>query len=158
MQTMAEHSGTARLPGGGAGAKSPGGMLSSRRITRPGISQGESGAELESVKVTSEAIMPMSGTVVEVNKALEDTPERINSSPYDQGWLMRTTPACPDEPGLISASDMRPWSGPDSFPPGAFRRVSGPYPPASRTVRHTQPWPPESRVMIMSANYARHLD
>lgn len=69
------------------------------------LSQGESGAELESVKATSEAIMPMSGTVVEVNKALDDTPERINSSPYGEGWLMRITPAYPDEPGLISASE-----------------------------------------------------
>ncbi|SBW07149.1 Glycine cleavage system H protein [uncultured delta proteobacterium] len=69
------------------------------------FAQGESGAELESVKVTSEAIMPMSGKVVEVNAALGDTPELLNSSPYDEGWLVRIIPDDPDEAGLLSAAE-----------------------------------------------------
>jgi glycine cleavage system H protein len=68
------------------------------------FSQGESGAEIESVKITSEAIMPVSGKVVEVNGALNDTPELVNSSPYGEGWLARVTPDDPDEGGLLGAS------------------------------------------------------
>lgn len=53
--------------------------------------QGESCAEIESAKVVSPAIMPLSGKVVEVNGALENTPELLNESPYDQAWLVRIT-------------------------------------------------------------------
>lgn len=53
------------------------------------FAQGESCAEIESAKVVSEAIIPLSGTVIEVNEALADTPELVNSEPYRQGWLVR---------------------------------------------------------------------
>ncbi len=49
------------------------------------------GAELcvvESVKSVSEIYAPISGTVAQVNKTLEDSPELINQSPYDDGWLV----------------------------------------------------------------------
>lgn len=51
--------------------------------------QGVSCAEIESAKVVSPAIIPLSGTVVEVNAALNDTPELVNSDPYGAGWLVR---------------------------------------------------------------------
>lgn len=73
--------------------------------------QGVSGAELESVKITSEAIMPMSGKVIEVNQALSDAPELVNSSPYDEGWLMLITPDNPAETGLISAAEYAAQTG-----------------------------------------------
>lgn len=66
--------------------------------------QGVSGAELESAKVTSEAIMPMSGTVIAVNEALNDAPELVNTSPYGDGWLMLIKPDNPDEGGLMDAA------------------------------------------------------
>ena len=69
------------------------------------FSQGESGAEIESVKVTSEAVMPVSGTIVEVNGALNGTPELVNSSPYGEGWLARVSPDDPGEAGLLGASE-----------------------------------------------------
>ena len=53
--------------------------------------QGVSCAEIESAKVVSPAIIPLSGTVVEVNAALNDTPELVNSDPYGAGWLVRIT-------------------------------------------------------------------
>lgn len=49
---------------------------------------GESFAEVESVKVVSEVISPVSGIVSEVNEDLLDSPEQINESPYD-AWLVR---------------------------------------------------------------------
>jgi glycine cleavage system H protein len=51
--------------------------------------QGVSCAEIESAKVVSPAIIPLSGTVEEVNEALSDTPELVNSDPYGIGWLVR---------------------------------------------------------------------
>ncbi|SFK53753.1 glycine cleavage system H protein [Desulfomicrobium apsheronum] len=51
--------------------------------------QGVSCAEIESAKVVSPAIIPLSGTVAEVNEALSDTPELVNSDPYGSGWLVR---------------------------------------------------------------------
>ncbi len=44
--------------------------------------------DIESVKATSELISPISGTVVKVNEQLKDTPELVNDSPYEQGWMM----------------------------------------------------------------------
>lgn len=44
-------------------------------------------SEIESTKATSPLISPVSGTVVEVNEDLADTPEIINEDPYGNGWL-----------------------------------------------------------------------
>lgn len=63
------------------------------------FAQGESCASIESVKVTSEALMPLAGTVLAVNDALADTPELLNDDPYGAGWLIRVQPddaALPD--------------------------------------------------------------
>ncbi|GED68965.1 glycine cleavage system H protein [Brevibacillus reuszeri] len=43
---------------------------------------------VESVKTVSELYAPVSGTVVEVNGNLEDAPELVNSSPYEQAWMI----------------------------------------------------------------------
>lgn len=45
--------------------------------------------EVESVKSVSELIMPIAGEVIAVNDALTDSPELVNSDPYDDGWLIR---------------------------------------------------------------------
>ncbi len=52
---------------------------------------------VESVKAASDVYMPVSGEVVAVNDSLTDTPETINDSPYDDGWLIKISPANPDE-------------------------------------------------------------
>lgn len=44
---------------------------------------------VESVKAVSEIYMPMSGNVVEVNDALNDSPELVNEDPYGDGWMIR---------------------------------------------------------------------
>jgi len=48
---------------------------------------GDSCGELESTKSVSDIYSPITGKVVAVNEALADSPETINSSPYDEGWL-----------------------------------------------------------------------
>ena len=46
-------------------------------------------AVIESVKAASDIFAPVSGTITAVNSDLEDTPEVINTSPYDEGWICR---------------------------------------------------------------------
>ncbi len=45
--------------------------------------------EVESTKSVSEIYAPCSGEVVEANTALDDSPEKVNSDPYGQGWIAR---------------------------------------------------------------------
>ena len=52
----------------------------------------EAGSEIavvESVKAASDVYSPVSGEVVEVNESLADTPEVVNDSPYEDGWLLK---------------------------------------------------------------------
>lgn len=44
--------------------------------------------DIESVKAVSELFAPVGGEVVEVNAELERTPERVNESPYEAGWML----------------------------------------------------------------------
>jgi glycine cleavage system H protein len=53
------------------------------------VRQGESYAEVESVKAVSDVIAPLSGEIVEVNTELADAPERINDDPYGEGWMVK---------------------------------------------------------------------
>lgn len=54
-------------------------------------------AEVESTKSVSEIYAPLTGTVVEVNAALVDEPERINQDPYGRGWILVIEMADRDE-------------------------------------------------------------
>lgn len=51
------------------------------------VEAGTEMAEIESTKATSSVIAPMSGTVIEVNEKLADSPETINEEPYGKGWI-----------------------------------------------------------------------
>lgn len=44
---------------------------------------------VEAVKTVSDLFMPVAGKVLEVNSALEDKPELVNESPYDEGWIIK---------------------------------------------------------------------
>ena len=50
-------------------------------------------AIVESVKAASDVYSPLSGEVMEVNSLLEDQPEIINTSPYEDGWFYKLTPS-----------------------------------------------------------------
>lgn len=52
------------------------------------VKKGEELCVVESVKSVSEIYSPISGKVVNVNKKLDDSPESVNESPYDDGWLV----------------------------------------------------------------------
>ncbi len=52
---------------------------------------------VESVKAASDIYSPISGEVVAVNEALEDAPETVNASPYDDGWFFKVQPSNVDE-------------------------------------------------------------
>lgn len=69
------------------------------------IEAGAAVGELESTKSVSDLFAPMSGTVVAVNDALEQTPELINSDPYGEGWLMEIEPAQADAVGALLDAD-----------------------------------------------------
>jgi glycine cleavage system H protein len=52
------------------------------------VKKGDELCIVESVKSVSEIYAPVSGKIANVNKKLEETPETINESPYDDGWLV----------------------------------------------------------------------
>jgi len=68
------------------------------------VNSGKVCGEVESTKSVSEIYAPVSGTVIEINESLANSPESINSDPYGNGWLVRievtTTPS-----DLLSAKD-----------------------------------------------------
>ena len=68
----------------------------------------EACAEVESTKSVSDIYAPVSGTIVEVNSTLADAPERINQSPYGDGWMFVIELSDPSEvEGLLDASAYR---------------------------------------------------
>jgi glycine cleavage system H protein len=54
-------------------------------------------AEVESTKSVSEIFSPVTGTIVEVNEALNDAPEQVNADPYGAGWIFVVELADPSE-------------------------------------------------------------
>lgn len=53
------------------------------------VNQGDSFGTIEAVKAVSDLYMPLSGEVIEVNKSLNDAPEKINKDPYKEGWMIK---------------------------------------------------------------------
>lgn len=65
-------------------------------------------ANVESVKAASDIYSPLAGTVAEVNMALEDNPELINSSAFDEGWICEITlDSEADTSSLMSAEEYK---------------------------------------------------
>lgn len=56
------------------------------------IAKGDEAGVVESVKAASDIYSPISGEVIAINEALEDAPETVNGSPYDDGWFFRVQP------------------------------------------------------------------
>lgn len=72
------------------------------------LAKGAPFGSVESVKAVSELYMPIGGTVVEVNTALENSPELVNTSPYEQGWMIAVEPSQPEDlKGLLSVQAYR---------------------------------------------------
>lgn len=63
---------------------------------------------VEAVKTVSDLFLPMSGEIIEFNEALEDEPEKVNSDPYGDGWMIKVK--CSDLSqldDLMSADDYK---------------------------------------------------
>jgi len=54
---------------------------------------GEIFGVVESVKAASDLYMPISGEIVEINEALDDTPELVNEAPFGDGWMIKISPS-----------------------------------------------------------------
>lgn len=53
------------------------------------VEAGDSFGVIESVKAASDLYSPVSGTIVEINESLADSPETVNSDPFGKGWLIK---------------------------------------------------------------------
>ncbi|MDQ3799367.1 MAG: glycine cleavage system protein GcvH [Acidobacteriota bacterium] len=70
------------------------------------FSEHEAFGSVESVKAVSEIFTPISGEVTEVNDGLNDTPEVVNSDPYEGGWMVKLKMSNPGEiDALLSAAE-----------------------------------------------------
>lgn len=70
------------------------------------LKAGETFGVVESVKAASDVYAPLAGTVLEVNKALEANPEKVNTAPYTDGWMLKLKLAnAAEAAALLSAAD-----------------------------------------------------
>ncbi len=53
------------------------------------IEQNEVFGTIEAVKTVSDLFLPVSGTILELNTSLEDSPEKVNEDPYEAGWIVK---------------------------------------------------------------------
>ncbi|WP_300285668.1 glycine cleavage system protein GcvH [uncultured Alistipes sp.] len=61
------------------------------------LAQGDVFGTIEAVKTVSDAFLPVGGEVLEFNEALNDSPDKVNSDPYGEGWMVRIKIADPAE-------------------------------------------------------------
>ena len=70
------------------------------------LGQNEVFGSIEAVKTVSDAFLPVSGEILEVNEALENDPALVNKDPYGEGWIIKVNMANPAEVDtLLSADD-----------------------------------------------------
>ena len=62
---------------------------------------------IEAVKTVSDMFMPVAGEVVEVNEALEDNPELVNSDPYGEGWIVKIKINASDVAALMDSASYK---------------------------------------------------
>ncbi len=68
------------------------------------LNQDEVFGAIEAVKTVADAMMPVSGEIIEVNTGLEDAPQNVNSDPYGEGWMIKVKMSNPAEvDGLMDA-------------------------------------------------------
>lgn len=77
--------------------------------------KGNSFGSVESVKAVSDIYAPISGEVTEINESLADAPEKLNSDPHGDAWLIRVKVESADEfNNLMSAGDYQSYVGAES--------------------------------------------
>jgi glycine cleavage system H protein len=75
------------------------------------VKKGGGIATIESVKAAADVNSPASGTVIAINEELDDEPERLNSNPYDSGWMIKIKLDDPSElDDLMSAEEYEAYN------------------------------------------------
>ena len=75
----------------------------------------ESFGSVESVKAVSEVFSPVSGDIAEANDALTDAPEKVNTDPYGDGWMIRVKMSAPGEvDSLLTAAEYEDFTKGDT--------------------------------------------
>jgi glycine cleavage system H protein len=75
----------------------------------------ESFGSVESVKAVSEVFTPIAGVVAKINESLADEPEKVNSDPYGEGWMVRLRMANPGEvDSLLTAAEYEDFTKAES--------------------------------------------
>lgn len=69
------------------------------------LKAGESFGVVESVKAASDVYAPVGGTVLEVNKALDANPEKVNNAPYTDAWMLKLKLTNPADAGTLLSSE-----------------------------------------------------
>lgn len=69
------------------------------------LKAGETFGVVESVKAASDVYSPVAGTVLEVNKALDSNPEKVNQAPYTDGWMLKLKLANPAEAAALLSAE-----------------------------------------------------
>ncbi len=68
------------------------------------LAKGDVFGAVEAVKTVSDLFLPIEGEVLELNAAIEKSPELLNSDPYGEGWIIRLKPAgASQQEGLLTA-------------------------------------------------------
>ncbi len=70
------------------------------------LALGDTFGTIEAVKTVSDLYMPVDGEIVEVNSALEDTPELVNSEPFEGGWMIRVKLSDPSQLENLMPADQ----------------------------------------------------
>lgn len=72
------------------------------------LAEGEIFGSVEAVKTVSDLFLPVAGEILEVNAALADAPELVNSDPYGEGWMIKMKVATlTDMEGLMDADTYK---------------------------------------------------
>lgn len=83
-------------------------------LPKPGtaLEKGKTLGSVESVKAVSDIYAPVSGEIIEVNQLLANAPEKLNSDPHGEAWLVKIRLSSPDElKELLSAEDYKKYIG-----------------------------------------------
>lgn len=76
------------------------------------VAAGDIFGSIEAVKTVSDLFMPVSGTITEVNELLEGEPEKVNSDPYGDGWIIKIEIKYPSElDGLLDTDGYKEVTG-----------------------------------------------
>lgn len=70
------------------------------------VKQHEVFGTVEAVKTVSDLYMPVSGKITEFNKSLESAPEKVNSDPYGEGWMVKVSITNAGEVGGLLSADQ----------------------------------------------------